>query len=585
MTGLVIVIGIIIFLMLSLHYKWFQVEISFIISILLLLITNILSIDEVLEGFSNETLIVILLLVSIGEILRKSDILELIFDFFFSGTNTYKGFIARMVVVIGGCSAFLNNTPIVALMMPYSTIWGKRNKISTSKLLIPLSYIAILGGSCTLIGSSTNLMINSLISEYDTNIPLLNLFDFALIGGAMLIIGGLYLVFVAWILLPSNKESIENVSSKVVEYLVEARVPEHSDFIDSDILKAGLRNLNDLYLVKIIRGNKEFTSVASTFILQANDIVVFAGDTSKIVNLVTNNNLELYTDSNNLFKNSELAEIVISHHSNLVGNTVKQIRFRSQFDSAIIAIRRGNKKLSGKIGNIKIRQGDVLLVLTGDDFENRANDTSDFYVVSQRRKRSVLNRSASLIILIGTLVSIVLSAFGLVKLLTSLLVLFTLVLIFKLVDKKEVYHSIDLKLGVIIAMALALGKAMKNSGLSKEIADFLMNVSQYFGDLGLFVLIFVITSFLAAYVTSKAAIAIMIPVGLSLASVTQIEALPFILIIAFASGANFITPHGYQTNLMVFQSGNYTYQNFMRIGLPLTLLYMIVTVICVTYIY
>jgi len=581
MISLVIVIGIILFLMLSLHFKWFQVEISFIVSILLLLITNILSIDEVLDGFSNETLIVILLLVSIGEILRKSDILEVIFDFFFQSTNTYKGYLARMVIVIGGCSAFLNNTPIVALMMPYSTIWGKRNKIPTSKLLIPLSYIAILGGSCTLIGSSTNLMINSLISENDSSIPLLNLFDFALIGGIMLFLGGLYLILSSWKLLPSNKESIENVSTKVTEYLVEAKVSEQSEFIGCNIAKAGLRNLNDLYLVKIIRGAEEFASVASTFILQANDIVVFAGDTSKIANLVTNKNLELFSDRHNIFQSSELAEIVISHHSNLVGNTVKEIRFRSQFDAAIIAIRRGNKKISGKIGNIKIEQGDVLLVLTGQDFEIRADDTSDFYVVSQRRKHSTLSRLSSLVILTGTIISIILSALGLIKLLTSLLVLFTLILIFKLVDKKEVYHSIDLKLGVIIAMALALGKAMKNSGLSKEIANFLIDISQYFGDFGLLIMIFMITSILAAYITSKAAIAIMIPVGISLATVTNIEVISFILIIAFASGANFMTPHGYQTNLMILQSGDYTYKDFMRIGLPLTVLYMIVTVFCI----
>lgn len=571
--------------MLALHFKWFQVEISFMISILLLLITNVLSIKEVLSGFSNETLIIILLLVSIGEILRKSDLLERVFDVFFKRAKTQKGFLARMLIIVGSSSAFLNNTPIVALMMPYTSIWAKRHQISSSKLLIPLSYIAILGGTCTLIGSSTNLMINSLISEHKPSLPLLNIFDFALIGGIMLFLGGMYIILFSKKLLPSNKEPIELDSAHVLDYLVEARVSKESDFIGSNIAQAGLRNLNDLYLVKIIRGQKEFTSVASTFILEANDTVVFAGETSRIANLVNNRNLELFKERKNVFKPSELVEIVIAHHSKLEGNTVKEIRFRNKFDAAIIAIRRGNKKLSGKIGRIKLQQGDVLLLLSGDDFENRAKQTSDFYLVSKRWKHSILSRFSSIFILFGTLVAIVLSAFGLVKLLTSLLILFTLILIFKLVDKKEVYHSIDLKLGVIIAMALALGKAMQNSGLSEEIALTLIHISESFGKLGLLVILFSISSLLSSYVTSKAAIAIMIPVGISLASTTSFELVPLVLTIAFASGANFITPHGYQTNLMVFQSGNYTYKDFMRIGLPLTILYMCVTVFCIHYIY
>ncbi len=585
MVALICVIGVILFLIFSLHFKWLEVEVSFIVGIVFLLITQVLTIQEVLEGFSNETLIVILLLVSIGEILRKSNLLEILFDFFFKGAKTYNGFLGRMILVIGSFSAFLNNTPIVALMMPYGSIWSKRNNISVSKFLIPISYIAILGGSCTLIGSSTNLMVNSLISEYSSEIPLLGLFDFAFIGVTMLVLGGGYLLILAYKLLPSKVESSTLISKNIPEYLIEARVTEQSAFIDKTITKAGLRNLSDLYLVKIIRGTKEYTSVPPTFILKVNDTVVFAGDTGKIASLVKNKNLELYPDTSDSFKNSELVELVVSHNSYLADHTVKESRFRSEFDAAIIAIRRGNKKIEGKIGSIKIKPGDVLLVLSGEDFENRAIHTSDFYVISKKWNLSVLNPFASKFILIGTLVSILLSAFGLVSLFTSLLVLFTLIIGFKLVDKKEVYHSIDLKLGIIIALALALGKAMKKSGLSDEIANMLYETSKNFGDTGLYVVIFVVTSFLAAYVTGKAAIAIMIPVGISLAGVTSLDYLPIILTIAFAASANFMTPHGYQTNLMVFQSGDYSYRDFMKIGFPLTLLYMVVTIFCITYFY
>ncbi len=576
-----ICVAVILFLILSLHYKWLEVEVSFAIGTVFLLVTQVLSIDEVLEGFSNETLIVILLLVSIGEILRKSNLLELLFDFFFKGTKTYKGFLGRMILVIGSFSAFLNNTPIVALMMPYGFIWGKRNNISVSKFLIPISYIAILGGSCTLIGSSTNLMVNSLISEQNADLPLLNLFDFALIGGTMLVLGGGYLLVLANKLLPSKMDAYAVISKNIPEYLIEAIVTKQSTFINQSISKAGLRNLNDLYLVKIIREGKEYTSVSPNFILNANDRVVFAGETAKIANLVNNKNLELYQHKSNTFKQRDLIELVISYNSYLAGNTVKEIRFRSEFDAAIIAIRRGNKKLTGKIGSIKLEPGDVLLVLSGEEFQAKAMHTSDFYVISKSLNKSILSPFAAKFILLSTLVAVVLSAFGIVSLFTSLLVLFTIMVTFKLVNKKDVYHSIDLKLGVIIALALALGKAMIKSGLSEKIANLLIETSQSFGEVGLFALLFIITSFLAAYVTGKAAIAIMIPVGISLASLSTVEYLPIILTIAFAASANFITPHGYQTNLMVFQAGDYSYRDFMKIGLPLTLLYMVVTIFCI----
>jgi di/tricarboxylate transporter len=158
-------------------------------------------------------------------------------------------------------------------------------------------------------------------------------------------------------------------------------------------------------------------------------------------------------------------------------------------------------------------------------------------------------------------------------------------IVLKLVDKKEIYHSIDLKLGLIIALALALGKAMKKSGLSEEIAEILYETSTNFGEAGLYVMLFLVTTILAAYVTGKAAIAIMIPVGISLAGLTSLSYIPIVLTIAFAASANFMTPHGYQTNLMVFQSGDYSYRDFMKIGFPLTLLYMIVTVLCIMYFY
>ena len=289
----IIVYCVITFIILSLYFNWFGASFTFVLGVLTLGISGILTPREILSGFANEQIIVIIVLLLIGDIIRSKGILNNFFEeWVFKGAITYRRFQARMMFLIAGSSAFLNNTPLVAVMMPYVSKWSNKNDIASSKLLIPLSFAAILGGTITLIGTSTNLIVNGMLEDQKI-IPEFNsleIFDFAWVGIPMSIIGLIFLMLFSRKLLPSNKEISKNAEKNLREYLVEVKIAEKSDLIGKSVSHAGLRNLKSLFLVEVERENYNYTAISPNFILQKNDILSFAGDTTAIAELLEPNN-------------------------------------------------------------------------------------------------------------------------------------------------------------------------------------------------------------------------------------------------------------------------------------------------------
>jgi di/tricarboxylate transporter len=277
-----------------------------------------------------------------------------------------------MIVVVAGFSAFLNNTPLVAIMMPYVHRWSRQNKIHPSKLLIPLSYAAILGGCATLIGTSTNLIVNGMVtdSQIIPGLEPLKLFDFTLVGFPMIILGSIYLILFGNKLLPARKDVIEDFSDKSREYLIEAQVQSKSKIVGKTIEEAGLRNLKGLFIVEISREKDRLSAVSPQEVLKAGDVLVFAGDTNTVADMINSDIGLAFTEIGQFARRSytEVVEVVISHNSSLISKTVRQSGFRGQYDAAILAIHRNGEKVSGKIGKVKLKAGDVLLLLAGDDF-------------------------------------------------------------------------------------------------------------------------------------------------------------------------------------------------------------------------
>lgn len=582
-----IVLAVILFIILSLYNNWIGTGLTFTIGITTLGVFRVLTPSEMLSGFANEQIAVVVLLFLLGDVIRKTGVLDDIFRSTFARTNDYRKFKVRMLATVAGFSAFLNNTPLVAIMIPYVTAWCKKNKVAPSKLLMPLSYAAILGGCATLIGTSSNLLVAGMVSDQKhlLDIEPLHIFDFSFVGIPMILLGITYLVFFTDKILPTNKDVIENLELQSREYIAEVRITNGGEFHGKTIEEAGLRNLKGLFLAEILRDDRSIKPVSSFTRLRENDVLLFAGETESITEMVeSRTGLQLAQIGMYAKKaNTAVVEVVISYNSTLVSKTAKQINFRSKFDSAIIAIHRNGERVSGKLGEVRLAAGDVLLLLTGEDFTTLSRDTQDFYVISRLQEFKKQPVYKTVLLIGGIFCSIIAAALGLVKLFTALLILHLLILFLRMVSPKDIAKGIDFNLIIVLALSLALGTAMIKSGLAASFADVSFKAFKPFGIVGVLVGIFLITNILTSLLANAAAVAIVFPVAISMAIELGMNAKPFILVVAFAGAAAFLTPIGYQTNLMVYGPGGYNFRDFMRVGLPLAFLYMVVTVLGLIY--
>lgn len=583
----IIVLVVILFILVSLYKEYIGPAFTFLIGVLTLGLFGILTPQEILNGFANEQIAVIVLLLLLGDIIRRTSLIDSLFERVFDKNMSKRSFILKMTTIVASLSAFFNNTPLVAIMMPYVSNWSKTNNIAPSKLLIPLSFAAILGGSATLIGTSTNLIVNGLVIDQQVfpGLQSLELFDFVYVGLPMAILGILYLTFVSHYLLPSRTDNIERFNKEAQNYIVEAQIRVKSSLIGKTVEEAHLRNLEGLYLVEIIRGNQRYKAISPDVILLEHDILYFAGKTEMVADLIEMDGLTF--PQLGLLKrkrSTDIVEIVITHNSTLISKTVKEANFRGKYDAAIIGIQRNGERIVEKIGSIALKAGDVLLLIAGSDLTKR-DDIMDFYFISKVKEIRKMEPYKAIILIGGAILAILLSALGVISLFLALMLLFIAILGLKIASPKDVHRNIDYNLILIIVMSLALGMAMVKSGVAEIISQTILTVFSSLGPIGILTGVYFITSILAAYITNKAAVAIVFPIALTLAQHLAVDPMPFILVVAFASAANFMTPIGYQTNLMIYGPGSYKFKDFLKIGLPLTLLYMIVTILILSFIY
>ncbi|MGB4205282.1 MAG: SLC13 family permease [Bacteroidales bacterium] len=585
----ILVIAVILFIILSLYFNWIGPGFTFSIGIAVLGVFRVLTPSEILAGFANEQIAIVVFLILIADIIRKTGVLDGIFLKTIANTKSYKKFKFRLLVMVTGFSTILNNTPVVAIMLPYVRAWSKKNGVAPSKLLIPLSYAAILGGCVTLIGTSTNLLVAGMVADQKiaADIEPLNIFDFTFVGGIMAILGIAYMMLFGNKLLPDRNDNIRSFELQSREYIAEVRIANGAEYHGKTVEEAGLRNLKGLFLVEIIRNDRTIKPVSASTILRENDILLFAGETESITEMVESHSGLQLAQIGMYAKKSQTAiiEAVISYNSTLVSKTAKSINFRSRYDAAIIAIHRNGERVSGKLGEVKLSAGDVLLLLTGEDFVPLTKDTQDFYVISRLHEYKKQKLYKQIILIGGIIAAIVLSALGFVKLFTVLLLLLLLVLGLKMVSPKDAAKSIDFNLIIILALSLSLGTAMLKSGVASSFAEIAFKAFKPFGIVGVMLGIFLITNLLTSILANPAAVAIAFPVAISMAVELGVNAKPFALIVAFAGATAFLTPIGYQTNLMVFGPGGYKFRDFTRFGLPLSLMYMIVAVLGLIYQY
>jgi di/tricarboxylate transporter len=586
---LILVIIVIIFILISLYWGILGPAFTFVVGVLFLGVFGVLTPGEIMKGFANEQVATVILLLLISEIIKKTGAIEIIFDRYFKYAKSYKGFLSRMIILVSGFSTFLNDTPLVAVTMPYVANWCRRNNYSPSKFLIPLSYAAILGGCATLVGTSTNLIVGGLVAE-QTIVPDLEdlkIFDFTPVGIAMIFTGFFYMMLIGHKLVPSRPDPISQFSLGGREYLFEARIPDKSSLAGKTIEDAGLLNISGVEIVEIWRSDYKITDFGPEFSLEKGDVLLFTGDNETIANMIDSNRGLTLPEVGMLArkKRTEIVEVVVSQNSTLIKGTVREAGFRSKYDAAVISVHRNGEQIKEKVSEVELKAGDVLLLFTGADFVLRTSASTDFYFISKIREFVRVEWYKNTILIGGIVLAVVLSALKIFPLLMSLMVLLLLILALRITKPKELPLSIDFNLAIIIIMALAIGTAMIKSGAAGLIAHGIISFFAPLGNFGLLMGIYLITSVLAAFITAKAAAAIIFPISLVTAVDLGLNPLPFVLIVANGAAANFMTPIGFQTNLMVYGPGGYNFRDFFRVGAPLTLLYMIVSVTILYFLY
>lgn len=579
MTGnQLLVTGVLLAVIVLLFSRKLTAPVIFICAAAALTLAGVITPTQALSGFANDAIAVMLMLIVLSQIMRKTGFLEWLFESKLRPSSGYRGFMGQMMPFVAGSSAFMNNTPIVAMMIPFVGEWGRRHNVPASRLLIPLSWAAILGGMVTLIGTSTNMIVNSLV--VGSGLGRLSIMEFAPVGLMIMASGMLYLYLFGYRLLPNRKNPSENFAESPREYVANLIIQSGSSLSGKTVEQAHLRNLKGLYLVEIIRQKRTIAPVSPDEELHQGDELVFAGITSAVAELVGGSRKLLPTAGFVLpdHEKLEVIEAVVSSRSILEGSRVKDTDFRGRYDAAILAVHRQGERLKCKIGDIKLLAGDLLLLVTGGDFGKRVAETDDFYVISMIREIHNINFGKSFFILGSSFSCILLSVLGLVPLFKSLMALLAVFLVFRVISLAELKRSLNMNLLVIATFALALGRAVEITGLGLMFSDWAISIFQSFGTIGILAAVYLVTNILADFITTAAAASLVFPFAASAAASLGLDGTPFYLAVAYGAAANFITPVGYQTNLMVYGPGGYRFTDFLKAGLPLKIICAVVAI-------
>ena len=525
-------------------------------------LAGLISLEDMLINYANPSLITLILLVLVSIAVEKTTLVQKL------AQSLSKGSLTSSVTKLGLSTAFLssftNNTAVVASLI--SSIKESPTH-SPSKLLLPLSYTAILGGTITLIGTSTNLIVNGFAVE--AGMEPLGFFDFTLIGlGALSV--GLITILVMLKYLPDNGKN----DQEVVPFYLEGKVEAGSKLIGKSVEENGLRELKDLFLAEIIRGDKRICAVTPKQVIKEGDVLLFVGDIKSVPLLTQFDGLKVVHDKHE--KDVEhLVEVVVSHSSKYIGKTIKEVRFREQFHAAVIAIRRGHDRLQGGLGKVQLQAGDSLILAPGKEFYSLPNLKREFVYISGLDLQTHLKPKQSNIVLASFAAVLGLSIVGLVPLVKGLLVLLIGLMLTGTIKLSEVKRRFPIELLAVVGSAIGLAKLMIGTGLAGEISSAMLYVLGDFGPYGAFIAIFLMTVLFTELITNNAAAALSFPVAYALAVGFDVSPLPFIMAVAFGASASFISPFGYQTNLMVYSAGNYRLKDYIAMGLPLSIIYSI----------
>ena len=522
--------------------------------------------QDALAGFSNEGLLTVAVLYIVAAGLRETGGMMMLANRMLGTPRTVAGAQARMMVPLAVMSSVMNNTPLVAMMLPVISDWAKKLQISPSKVMMPLSYATILGGLCTLIGTSTNLVVYGLLVAATGE--KMGLFDVAWVGIPCAVAGLLYILATSRWLLPERKRPI-SLESDPREYTTEMLVEPTGPLVGQTVEEAGLRRLVGIYLMEIDRGGEIMPMVGPEQRLQANDQLVFVGVVDSVLELRRVRGLRPATDQVFKLKAAQLdrllIEAVVSNSCPIVGQTIRDGRFRNIYNAVVIAVARNGERIRKKIGDIVLEAGDTLLLEASRSFIDNHRNSRDFFLVSHI-DGVVPPRHDRAGVAIGILMAMVVAvASGVISMINASLIAACLMILTRCISGPTARRAIDWQILIVIGAALGLGKAMDQSGAAEYIAGHFISLAGLDPWVAL-VIIYGLTMVFTELLTNNAAAALMFPIAMSTAHVLGVPHLPFVIAVMIAASCGFATPIGYQTNLMVYGPGGYHFRDFVLFG-------------------
>ncbi|ENP0853376.1 SLC13 family permease [Vibrio vulnificus] len=513
-------------------------------------------------NFTNSSLLTLVLLILASTALEKTRLISWV------SRSISEGRLLTVVAKLGFSTAFLssftNNTAVVVSLIGAI----KRNRQhAPSKLLIPLSYAAIFGGTLTLIGTSTNLIINSFVE--DAGLPSLSFFTPTLIGLAIVIGGVLVLIPLSYLL-----PDYDDQGQDELPYFLEAAVEPGSPLVGRSITENNLRALRKLFLAEVIRDGQTVPSVGPDFVLQAKDRLLFCGEVDSVSTLQEIPGLTLFGQQH--LNGQNFVEVVVSSSATFCNKTLKSSRFRDRFDAVVVAIRRGHERLEGGLGNITLAAGDTLVVVPGKRFEvERQAHRKEFVLMNDLDSSARLDSHKSTLVLLGFMAVIAAALTGLVPIIKGLALYLLALVVFGIVQLNELRRRFPIDIVVIVGSALSIAQLMISSGFSERMGGMFIEAFNGWGVFGALVATYFVTLILTELVTNNAAAALAFPLAYSMALGYGVDPMPFIMAVLFGASASFISPYGYQTNLLVYSVGNYRLLDYLKIGVPISLVYSV----------
>lgn len=551
--------------------------------VVLLTLLNIITPGEALVGMSNEGMATVAVLFIVARGLAQTGVVTWVSQNLLGRPSNTALAQIRLMLPVATMSTLLNNTPVVSMMVPAVSDWAKRNRLNVSQLMIPLSYAAIIGGTCTLVGTSTNLVINGMLMEHSQE-DALAMFDLAWIGvPCVLVVIAFTVGFSRW-LLPHRGEVDHQVFEDARQYIVEMEIEQDSPLVGKSIEEAGLRQLPGMYLIEIDRQGHLLTAVSPKEVLLAGDHLIFAGDVRSVVDLKNIHGLKVAEKQ--VFKlNSQahtrcLVEVVISRNFPQLGQAVRDMRFRNVYGAVIIAVARDGEHIKTKIGDIVLRPGDTLLLETHDQFVSQQRYSKNFLLVSEiEDSRPVRHEQRNLAAAI-MLVMVLLVSTGILTMFKAALLAAGAMIVTRCVRVQDARQSVNWQVVLVIAASIALGGALQKTGAATVIAENMVGLAAG-SPMGTLIVLFVLTAGFSAVISNLAAAVMIFPIAVAASEQLGVDLHPFAVTLMVAASACFATPIGYQTNLMVYGPGNYRFIDFIKIGLPLTLVVGVTTLLIV----